>query len=522
MAARVALTGAATAFIVAAIWLGHEYYYNFNPDSLALLRLAHYWATGNWHLAVSSYWGPLFPLLMSPLLAIELTPYLAARLAMGLSGLLYLIAVHFLLVRLGLRGFLLGGVTTLFAVYAALYSALAPTADLLMSGLLCLGTVQLLDPAWAVSRRRQCAAGALLGLAYLAKAVALPLAILLVGSAAWWRAFASNSPLRSVAVPAAWTMVFVLAISLPWILTLSVKFDRPMFSSSGSINHAIAGPPDVDRYHPVGRTYHLPEPGREFAWEDPINMTYKYWSPLESTAYFKHQTRLLLKNALYIAKTLGYGFLVFAALAFWKMRPSRMPYRDEVWRWSLPAVLLLSSPYLPVFAGANRYYLACFPFLVAATVMLLLHLGGKQRPIVPAAVLTVTVLFAAYHHLWPAWMELRWLDGWYASAAREALSLSEAVRTEGLIADVASVDDDRRAGMFLAYNLGTRWRGNRIAPSLGEVMQSGAGLLVVRNSGVLLPELAAEQTMRELTPPISVYSTPESRRTLRYFFRSPN
>jgi len=54
--------------------LARQFPLNFNPDSIALLQLAEYWRGGQWNLAVSSYWGPLFPILLSPLLAIGIDP----------------------------------------------------------------------------------------------------------------------------------------------------------------------------------------------------------------------------------------------------------------------------------------------------------------------------------------------------------------------------------------------------------------------------------------------------------------
>src|SRR6185369_15642294 len=101
----------------------------------------------------------------------------------------------------------------------------------------------------------------------------------LVCVVAAFRAWSLKQQRRRVALSAAVTFLAFALTAGPWIAILSVKFDKLMFSSAGSPNHAISGPPDVDRYHPVGRTFHSPPEGRRFSWEDPYGMPYKSWSP---------------------------------------------------------------------------------------------------------------------------------------------------------------------------------------------------------------------------------------------------
>jgi len=110
--------------------LARQFPLNFNPDSIALLQLAEYWRGGQWNLAVSSYWGPLFPILLSPLLAIGIDPLLAGRLAMIVTGIIYLLGARSLLKALGLVAMPLELCTLLAGGIAAVYSAMPPTADL--------------------------------------------------------------------------------------------------------------------------------------------------------------------------------------------------------------------------------------------------------------------------------------------------------------------------------------------------------------------------------------------------------
>src|SRR5262249_16414459 len=74
---------------------GWQHSHSINPDAVSYLRIAQYYLEGNSALAISGCWGPLFSWLIMPFLAVGATPLLAARLAMGISALIFLLgALH--------------------------------------------------------------------------------------------------------------------------------------------------------------------------------------------------------------------------------------------------------------------------------------------------------------------------------------------------------------------------------------------------------------------------------------------
>jgi hypothetical protein len=98
-----------------------------------------------------------------------------------------------------------------------------------------------------------------------------------------------------------------LLVAGPWIGLLSYKYGRPVFSTIGPIQHAIVGPPDVYRDHPDHLHFYKPEPGRITVAEDPTNLPYNYWSPLD---YPMHQIKLIYRNAKTIINYLrGFDWL---------------------------------------------------------------------------------------------------------------------------------------------------------------------------------------------------------------------
>ena len=148
-----------------------------NTDAVSYLRIASYYANGQWHLAVSGYWGPLASWLMAPLLKVGLSPLIAARLFMGFSVVVFVagcVAVYraFALPTQWVRA---GAV---LAACAGLYWSLQfITPDLLLSGIIGFAASRLFGEHPPRSDSAAAKTGVIWGLAYLTKAAAFPLAI---------------------------------------------------------------------------------------------------------------------------------------------------------------------------------------------------------------------------------------------------------------------------------------------------------------------------------------------------------
>ena len=152
-------------------------------------------------------------------------------------------------------------------------------------------------------------------------------------------------------------------LAAPWITVLSLKYDKPTFSTSGPIAHAIVGPGnDRPAPHPFGSTIYQPEPRRVTAWEDPSRMGYDYWSPFASDENFSHQLTLIGRNAKtccfnswrsfdgigVFLRWFGVGTLVFG-LALFAKRPWTKNWLTYRWRWMVIPLICLSGVYLPVY-----------------------------------------------------------------------------------------------------------------------------------------------------------------------------
>lgn len=269
---RILLAGITAAIIYQVIMLIFAGWQNrdvLKPDAVCYIRIATYYASGQFDLAVTGYWGPMLSWLIAPLLGLVENPLYAARIVMGLSAVIFLLGCIsiFRSMEIHPAGILVGAWIT--AVMSVAWSVAAITPDLLMSGLMCMAISQMLSRQWVESRSTQVAVGALWGATYLAKAVAFPLAFLIgMAITSLWvigRLQARREVLQSFAI----TLLGFLSVASIWILPLSLKYGGLVFSTSGKIAHAIVGPQRTLPYHPTSRIFHRPEPGRITSGEDP-------------------------------------------------------------------------------------------------------------------------------------------------------------------------------------------------------------------------------------------------------------
>lgn len=481
-----------------------------NPDAVAYLMSARNYAAGELSLAVNGYWGPLLSWLIVPFLGVSDDPRVAARIAMWLSGLVFTLAGGFALdaLRVPRRANLLG--RWLVALAAVAWSVPQVTPDLLQAGLFVAGAAFLLRPDWRRRTRTQLLAGALLGAAYLTKAVALPAGVVLVALVVAWLVLPRRDRLRETCLAGARTLAVLFALALPWIGVLSIHYGKPTFSTTGAIAHSVVGPADVHRWYPTFTTLHEPPEGRISSWEDPTYLEYERWSPFASAGFLRHQVRVVFHNMSAVVGfltrldvlALGLGCLFVAALGRgnWFVATRRRP-----WRMALLPTLLAVGPYLPVFAYSERYYWVAYPFLLAAA------LGVASETVRSpwvrrAALLTVGLSFGVGLVSWD-------IPGWpHSVAPRDGLlralmqpGPTPASRGERLAARFAelgiegSVASNDRLGLYVAFFSGRPSHGSSDTREVQPWIDCGAELVLLRGEADLADGLATSGAFDDLT-----------------------
>ena len=275
-----------------------------NPDGTNYIRFATYIAEGRPWMAVSGYWSPLLVFCVAPFRALGIDGQIAARTVLALWGAV-LVAGSTLLSRRCLNVPRLVRILLACAVAAnaAFWTSNVITPDLLLSACLLFYFPLACSPEILSKTRLQCLAGAVGGLAYLAKSFGLPFVLAHYTLAVAFHCMVSKS--SKIQALRAW-MVGVAAffvIAGPWIAVISYKYETLTVSRVGAAAFAIVGPDYVDqpnspkKYEPHSAALRLPAEGRLFLSEDLDMQPYHSWSPLESKDNFLFFVRKIIHTS---------------------------------------------------------------------------------------------------------------------------------------------------------------------------------------------------------------------------------
>src|SRR5206468_1671083 len=164
--------------LAAAGWINRQ---ALNPDGVAYMRIASYYAAGRMDLAISGYWGPLLSWLLVPWLKAGVTAVVAARIVMALSAVYFLWASWRVFVLFGLQGKPLNWALWSVAAVSVPWSVENITPDLLLGALLGHAFSGMTTARWLERPAAAWRSGLCCGLAYLAKGVAFPVALWVCG-----------------------------------------------------------------------------------------------------------------------------------------------------------------------------------------------------------------------------------------------------------------------------------------------------------------------------------------------------
>jgi hypothetical protein len=494
----------------------------FNPDAVIYLRFAQYLLHGRFGLVASGAFAPLFSCLIAPFLALGIEPLLAARFALAACGFLFFAGSVYASRALGTPRAVPIAAAGVVGLAVVAFTVTTITADLLVDSLLLFGFGLIAGPPWPERRGRQVLAGLVFALAYFAKAVALPLTVLLVAVVTALRAWSDDGKRRALIHAFATTLLVCGLAIVPWVLILSVKYGRLTVATSSRMAHAVMGPRDVDRRSPILLGFRPPEPGRLTWGEDASILPWRDWSPFQSRVYAAHQLRLISTNRKNIfgfykdwdQLHLGFwGSAVFAVLAL--VAPairSWRPSRGSFVPW------LLAGVYLLAYAGEPRYFWLAYPFLFLSPAAIAAYAPSPSKParrllaVGALALVVVSFLVPVRPALASALRPKQ--PNPAVAAARLAASRLQAAGLAGPVAGSGDIEGEM-AGLYLSFFLNQPFYGDCPDTDPEEWARSGASLIVARRDGPLAKALAGDPRFRSLnkdlfgvdekTLPIEVY-----------------
>jgi hypothetical protein len=462
--------------------LGWHFRHALNSDAISYLRIAEYYAEGRFELAVSGYWGPQLSWWLAGLFKLGVSPLVAARLAMAASALFFTFGSLTLFRTLKIPDKWISAGAILVALATVYWSVQFITPDLLLGGWTLIATSQM----FREGRRANLLAGLFLGLAYLTKAVALPLGLLVIAGFGALELFSKReSPGITLRKSGITLMIFAI-VALPWVTVLSTKYGELTFSTTARISHALTGPGDIERYHPFARGFHTPEPGRITSWEDPSRAAYNDWSPLDNSAYAIHQIKVIARNLGIILLLLTSLNLAWPVMVYGLIRRNQLlARRGDVLKllWMIAALAIVYLPFY-VTKTEQRFFYAALP-LVLGGLALLAEYSTLKPWVTPQRILGcgIVPLLAAFHMIGDSQM----LAGEWAA---DTASRMRTAQLTGSIAGSANLPGGR-TGLYVSYLLNAPWHGDELNPTPESIAKSGAAFFIARRDSPLAVALAA-------------------------------
>ena len=365
----------AVVYLAIGIPMAYRCVNQINPDGVAYLRLARYYAEGRLDMAIEGHCSPLLSWLIAPLVRVGMPPMAAARGILLLAGLGLTLAAWLLLLRVGLSGPFRWAATICIAAMALYHSIYVLTPDLLVAAILTIYFWLSLNPSVVDQPRAAFKCGLVAGLAYLAKTYALPFfvlhfCVLMIVYARKQDRHKGLRALRAISIGLAGAAV----LALPWVTIISVKYGRPTISTIGAKTYSRLRPPHLTWQ--VLRGLRTTQAKRlDASQKGPVPVS--SWNPLANMASFKHQLHLVSTNLRYFhrcVRATARGSILpgmlFCVLLLALLATRR---RDKIFpmRWGMWTVAAYTSGYIVVYGQDGRYYWPLEPVLVGLAFLLL-------------------------------------------------------------------------------------------------------------------------------------------------------
>lgn len=335
---------------------------HINPDGIAYIRSAVLLAEGRWLDSVTGYWSPLLPWSIAPFIYFGCDGLHASRFVLASwGGVLVVAAWAFLYRCTAIASPWAAVVIVLIATAAAQWSTASITPDVLLGAVLLWYFFFTAGPEVLSSRRTQILAGAVGGMAYLAKSYAFPFFIAHYPLTLLLHFVLGRPQTRAWAVLQAWaTGLIAFAIFAgPWVGVLSSKYGRFTFSTVAASAHNLVGPPGLpSRNEALYRAQRVPA-GRITVWETPEILAVEAWSPFASWNLLKHQLTVIKRNCDGVFSTIaGFDRLAILPGLLFLMLSIRLA---ATWRgnggtsgrypatWLLMTIITFAGGFLPIY-----------------------------------------------------------------------------------------------------------------------------------------------------------------------------
>lgn len=365
------LPGIVVAFLVQGLRMAPGYRGQMNPDGVGYLTIARQNLQGHYADAVNAYWSPLYSWLLMPLMAAGVESLLAVKVLAVLVGAGMIATTWWLLRNLGVAVELRAiACLTLFPILYH-FGMEVTTPDLLTAATLLLYGAHLTMPDYGKRRWDAAVSGVLGGLAYLAKAYALPVVLahyLIVNGSAFFVVRSRARRIRVLVDAGVGLLAFAL-VAGTWSGILTHKYGYFTTGSTGKFNIAYNGPRFSQPMHRGSLIPPSSDTGTS-SWDDATTLTVEPWTPWATVAdrqlWEKNRVRNEKQIEAYVDRcTWLFWPIAVVGLLVAGSRLDRRPRRPgAVW---VGLVALYPLGYWLLHVEGRFLYLLCVGLLVIGT-----------------------------------------------------------------------------------------------------------------------------------------------------------
>lgn len=461
------------AYLAAAALVFSSYLYVLNNDGVAYISIASQYARGLLYQPVNAYWAPAYSWLVAAGIRLGFEGLVTAKIINVLSGLGLLLAMHRLRKLLPVNRSIWMLTMSVAAALALYYAMVLVTPDLLLAALIVWYIGALLRYSHHSSLPAAAAIGACIGVAYLIKAVALPV---LVAHVVLWEA--GKTVLAKHGSPAAALRRLVVmgavcaVIAGPWVGVISAKMGHFTIGENAGFVHAALNPLMLQE-QPMYVRGLLPPPNPDAVsmWDDPTQTPVTDWKPWDSLPRFIDQMKIVYFTAeMFINLVLHPLLLLWALLCAAAVLciPAGQDARLQSFARAMTLlVALFLGVYLPLVIEERYFWSMSFLSLALAATLLTLLFQHWRAPR-PARGMIAALLVCSFLAM-PAWRMVFWYDDG-RTLKNIALTLDERYELRGK----RLADDNWKNGLRVAFYTGAAFFGK---PKAGDDAQTEAELL---------------------------------------------
>lgn len=306
--------------------------YRIAGDEISYINIAHAYSLGHWENAINGYWSPLYSWLMALFIFIfGFKPVYGVYISKILSisiGFFTILAVRKLGITFNINANDLRVMLASLILPIVLYVSMYNTPDLLLVLLLLLYLSLIYNPEYSKNMSYGILCGFIGAMAYFTKSFAFPFFLvhfILFNIILYSKSMKLQKKTIMKNIFLGLTIFFVL--SGLWIATISSKYDKLTFSTSGEYNQALVGPEykvnTLD--YGIAPEFYFgltapPNKDTTSIWGDPSYIKMDKWSPFDSPDSFRYEINLIIANIIYsfnIVESFMFGaIIVFFAMIF--------------------------------------------------------------------------------------------------------------------------------------------------------------------------------------------------------------